>query len=556
MAQFCARVRKRADLPSVSMKDVYQHPTITGLATALAPAPPRRAPPRPVAGRAAPVPRRSWPRCWPDVLDVESVSVDGHFFDDLGADSMVMAQFCARVRKRHGPAVGVDEGHLPAPDDQRPGGGVRAGASGARTDVAPTPVESPRADRPSGSPGPGADGGGAGRHAAVRPLRGAAAADLPRRTPRSPRWSPCAASSGSPRGSRVSGPLPAVGDVRRRDASSGCVPLPILAKWVLVGRWKPRQIRVWSLAYVRFWVVKTLVRSNPLVLFVGSPLYSLYLRALGAKIGRGVVIFSRTVPVCTDLLTIGAGTVIRKESFISWLPGARRRDPDRPGHPRPGRLRRREDRARHRHVDGRRGAAGPHVVAAQRAGGAGGRALARVACRAHRGRLPDGRAALACSVLRRVVFPLVQLLNLLVVYLPLAFAALRVLFAAGPAAGPLVDSGPTGVPAWDVLPRRACSRRPCCSSASSWSASSFVVTVPRLLNLAVTPGRVYRLYGFHYWVHRLIARHDQHASSSPQLFGDSSYIVGYLRCLGLQAHPGRADRVELRHRRCSTTTRS
>ena len=33
----------------------------------------------------------------------------------------------------------------------------------------------------------------------------------------------------------------------------------------------------------------------------------MYLRALGAKIGRGAVIFSRHVPVCTDLLTIGAG---------------------------------------------------------------------------------------------------------------------------------------------------------------------------------------------------------------------------------------------------------
>ncbi|MBL3668915.1 peptide synthetase, partial [Streptomyces sp. M2CJ-2] len=35
MAQFCARVRKRADLPSVSIKDVYRHRTIRGLATAL-----------------------------------------------------------------------------------------------------------------------------------------------------------------------------------------------------------------------------------------------------------------------------------------------------------------------------------------------------------------------------------------------------------------------------------------------------------------------------------------------------------------------------------------
>src|SRR5581483_4997363 len=40
MAQFCARVRKRADLPSVSMKDVYEHSTIRSLVTALADAAP------------------------------------------------------------------------------------------------------------------------------------------------------------------------------------------------------------------------------------------------------------------------------------------------------------------------------------------------------------------------------------------------------------------------------------------------------------------------------------------------------------------------------------
>ena len=30
---------------------------------------------------------------------VERVSVDSNFFDDLGADSMVMARFCARVEE-------------------------------------------------------------------------------------------------------------------------------------------------------------------------------------------------------------------------------------------------------------------------------------------------------------------------------------------------------------------------------------------------------------------------------------------------------------------------
>jgi acyl carrier protein len=35
-----------------------------------------------------------------EVVDTDHLSIDSHFFDELGADSMVMARFCARVRKR------------------------------------------------------------------------------------------------------------------------------------------------------------------------------------------------------------------------------------------------------------------------------------------------------------------------------------------------------------------------------------------------------------------------------------------------------------------------
>ena len=94
--------------------------------------------------------------------------------------------------------------------------------------------------------------------------------------------------------------------------------LPVAAKWILIGRWKPRRIRAWSLAYVRFWIVKTMVVANPMArMFVGTPLYVQYLRALGARIGPGAAIFTQHVPVCTDLLTIGAGSVIRKDTFLS-----------------------------------------------------------------------------------------------------------------------------------------------------------------------------------------------------------------------------------------------
>jgi hypothetical protein len=33
------------------------------------------------------------------VLGVDAIPGGSHFFDDLDADSMVMARFCARVRK-------------------------------------------------------------------------------------------------------------------------------------------------------------------------------------------------------------------------------------------------------------------------------------------------------------------------------------------------------------------------------------------------------------------------------------------------------------------------
>src|SRR6058998_192501 len=56
MAHFCARVRKRGHLPSVSMKDVYAHPTIRSLAEALADAAPASAKPADAGARRLPTP--------------------------------------------------------------------------------------------------------------------------------------------------------------------------------------------------------------------------------------------------------------------------------------------------------------------------------------------------------------------------------------------------------------------------------------------------------------------------------------------------------------------
>src|SRR5213593_1816726 len=56
MAHFCARVRKRGNLPSVSMKDVYAHPTIRSLAAAAVDLAPASAKPRAAAALDLPTP--------------------------------------------------------------------------------------------------------------------------------------------------------------------------------------------------------------------------------------------------------------------------------------------------------------------------------------------------------------------------------------------------------------------------------------------------------------------------------------------------------------------
>ncbi len=142
-----------------------------------------------------------------DVVGVERVSVDDHFFDDLGTDSMVMARFCARIRKRPDlPAVSMKDIYR-YPTDKEFGRRVRG----------PHTRHSGRIPGPGRIGGRAADrGGGSGQHPELRPLRDPAAAVLPRvllprRAGRRRRFRV------DLRRIRRDRHLPAVGRVRRRD---------------------------------------------------------------------------------------------------------------------------------------------------------------------------------------------------------------------------------------------------------------------------------------------------------------------------------------------------
>ncbi len=306
--------------------------------------------------------------------------------------------------------------------------------------------------------------------------------------------------------------------------------VPILGKWILIGRWKPRQIRIWSLGYVRFWTVKTLVRFNPLVLlFVGSPLYSLYLRALGAKVGRGVAIFSLNVPICTDLLTIGDGTVIRKDSFINGY------------------------RAHAGLIQTGAVSLGKNVFVGELTvidieSSMGDSTQLGHSSSLHVGQaVPEGERwhgspaqrtevdyrsvkPTDCGALRRAGYTVMQLLNVLAVYLPLGIGGVVVLLQSVPELSALLDPGTLEVTTWSFYLQALVASLVLFFGALIVGLL-FVITVPRLLNLAITPDRVYPLYGVHYAMHRTIAR-ITNLKAFTYLFGDSSYIVDYLRWLG------------------------
>ncbi len=523
MAQFCARVRKRPDLPSVSMKDVYQYPTVQSLAAALAPpdvAPAALAPSSPVEGLLAEV--------LAGVVQVDQVPVDSHFFDDLGADSMLMAQFCARVRKRPDlPSVSMKDVYEHPTISQ-------LAASFVGADVAPAPA------------------GGSLKPAPVEPPDSASsgAASVGVSPARTWEYYLCGALQfllflGY---SAITG-LAVINGFRWISGASGLVDayvravlfgaafflgmslLPILAKWTLVGRWKPQEIRIWSLAYVRFWLIKTLVRSSPLaLLFVGSPLYAFYLRALGAKIGPNTAIFFRTMPICTDLLTIGAGSVVGKESSLLCY----RADA--------GRIQIGAVTLGENVFVGEKtvldidSSMGDDAQLGHASALYPGQAVPRGerwhGCPAVRATTEYARIAPAsCGRLRKISYSSLTLLRWFLVYLPIAMGALYVLLTDVPDLHALL--GPEG--------GAAARSSTLYLDALILSLSLFFIkllldllmvgTVPRLLNRFVTPGKIYPLYGFHYGIHNLVVRLTNRKFFTFK-FGDSSFIIHYLRWLG------------------------
>ncbi len=80
-------------------------------------------------------------------------------------------------------------------------------------------------------------------------------------------------------------------------------------KWLVAGRLKPGTYPLWGITYYRWWLADRLVEAVPTYMLSGSPLYSAWLRALGAKVGAEANLGSVAVRV-PDLVSIGEGSSI------------------------------------------------------------------------------------------------------------------------------------------------------------------------------------------------------------------------------------------------------
>jgi non-ribosomal peptide synthetase-like protein len=431
------------------------------------------------------------------ILRVERVSTEHHFFDDLGANSLLMARFCAVIRKD-------------------------AGMSGvSMRDIYTHPTVARLAHHLEGSAG-----------------ETLATEREPFHVPSTLSYVTCGAmqaafyaayalfglwvlDAGWEWSTAASGML----EVYARSvvfAAGSFVALTgisIAAKWLLVGRFKPGTIPIWSFAYFRFWVVLSMMRSSPIVAFVGTPLYTLYLRLMGGKIGRNVTIASRHGPVCADMIAVGDDTVLRKDTIVLGY----------------------RAQSGFIHIGpveiGSNAFVGEASVIDIDSKMGDGTQLGHASSLQSGQRVPDGKryhgspavetASNYCplentggSTPRRALYSCAELAALFLVAVPAPILAYR-FWEQYAAAGVSLETS-----FWSLIG---------VSSLAYFGALVFalaaIYVVPRLCMLFLKPGRVYPTFGIHHLLQNIIL-HTSNSHFFCVLFGDSSFVVRYMRYVG------------------------
>ncbi len=305
--------------------------------------------------------------------------------------------------------------------------------------------------------------------------------------------------------------------------------LPVAGKWIIVGRFRPQEIRIWSMAYFRFWLVKTMMRTSPIVLMTGSPLTTFYLRAMGAKVGRNVTILTNRLPLCTDLLTIGEGTLIRKDVILNGY------------------------RAHGGVIQLGGVTLGRDVIISEGSVLDINTAMGDNSQLGHRSTLYTGQAvpegerwhgspgrpggANYATVeptpyrpWRRARFAVSQLVATLGLGRTMLGMALTLAVLAYPPVAMLLEAQPLAFASWTFY-ANAVVIAGLGVLGGTILELLLITTVPRMLQLALKPDTLYPMFGLRDAAERALARMTN-SRILPTLFGDSSYVVNFVRSIG------------------------
>ena len=89
----------------------------------------------------------------------------------------------------------------------------------------------------------------------------------------------------------------------------------IALKWLIIGRYKPGHYPLWGLYYFRFWLATSIEATVPVSYLSGTPLLCVYLRLMGARVGKNVFLQSDNFAIY-DLLTLGNGSSINADATV------------------------------------------------------------------------------------------------------------------------------------------------------------------------------------------------------------------------------------------------
>src|SRR5262245_27992067 len=445
-----------------------------------------------------------------EVMKVERVSVEDNFFQDLGAHSLLMARFCSEIRKHLKSDVSMRDIYL-NPTIAKLATHLAAQTDDVAIETKPRP--------PAHTPSDFAYYGCGALQLLYYAAYGLFGVWL---LTTGFEWTYAAIDNTAEAYLRIVAFAVA--------AFVALNAIAIAAKWLLIGKWKEEAIPIWSLRYFRFWLVKDLIRNAPMALFVGSPIYNVYLRLLGAKVGRNTVIQSKLLPVCTDLISIGSNTILRKDVVAAGY----------------------KAQANYIHTGpiniGDNAFVGEASVLDIDTGLGDGAQLGHASSLQTGQRVPQGKRyhgspaqetsanyctveARECTPLRRAFYSACQLVVLLAVIVPVAVLLLYHLF-------PYLYRITSGAA---LLQEPVAAFFLLAGEILLLSAALFigvlvlrlasVVVLPRLLQLFLREDKTYVLYGLHYVLHRSVAACSNSAILN-LLFGDSSYIVNYLGWVG------------------------